>query len=314
MRYFVIFLILIGTFGIAHAQNSTIHLSGGAITNDKTVYPVPWEARPPLQQLRDGVSINVIKCNSGLELVVRLFDDSPACVRANTKQILVERGWASAEPVMTQEISCNVAYKKIIPGPVVLPSCPISSPQIMVSNRDSAGFSGAFHSNSAVLDTYVIEAGHNGTITYSLDLSYPEMPAGFENNHVRNTNITNYAQFIHYKTLDLNDLENYPETTLKRDSGSFATCFETPYGPSCRGEITNSHTVNAYVYDHPGIRASFDKQSEFLTANKTTSLSVMFSVDKDAQLGTYVVVLPPGLCSGGGIMLTVVCPEAGGEQ
>lgn len=48
----------------------------------------------PLQQFRSGIPINEIQCKEGLELILRSSGGFPACVTPETKQKLVERGWA----------------------------------------------------------------------------------------------------------------------------------------------------------------------------------------------------------------------------
>jgi hypothetical protein len=47
----------------------------------------------PLKQSKTGISLQDIKCNQGLVLVVKTLDNSPACVKSNTAQRLAERGW-----------------------------------------------------------------------------------------------------------------------------------------------------------------------------------------------------------------------------
>lgn len=49
---------------------------------------------PPLKQLGNGVLPSDITCADNLQLVFKSSDDSPACVTLETKQKLIERGWA----------------------------------------------------------------------------------------------------------------------------------------------------------------------------------------------------------------------------
>ncbi len=67
----------------------------GGATLDRTVYPVPWEDRPPLKQYRDGISSESIHCNENL-ILIQKYDGSPACVTEQTKEKLIERGWTNA--------------------------------------------------------------------------------------------------------------------------------------------------------------------------------------------------------------------------
>lgn len=48
---------------------------------------------PPLHQLKNGISAYDVKCKQTLELVIKKSDHSPACVKPQTAQRLVERGW-----------------------------------------------------------------------------------------------------------------------------------------------------------------------------------------------------------------------------
>src|SRR5574338_267914 len=49
----------------------------------------------PLKQIKSGIPPKDVKCKSGLELVSKTRDGSPACVKSDTKVKLVQRGWAS---------------------------------------------------------------------------------------------------------------------------------------------------------------------------------------------------------------------------
>jgi len=51
---------------------------------------------PPLKQLKNGVSINDIKCIDGMQLILKKEDGSPACVKPEDATTLTERGWAQA--------------------------------------------------------------------------------------------------------------------------------------------------------------------------------------------------------------------------
>ena len=48
----------------------------------------------PFEQLKSGVSAKDIACNQGLQLILKAEDGSPACVKPDTANILIERGWA----------------------------------------------------------------------------------------------------------------------------------------------------------------------------------------------------------------------------
>lgn len=49
----------------------------------------------PLTQFKSGTPATSVKCNDSLRLVIKTKDGSPACVKPDTAQKLVQRGWAS---------------------------------------------------------------------------------------------------------------------------------------------------------------------------------------------------------------------------
>lgn len=51
---------------------------------------------PPLKQLKAGIQVQNIKCREGLELIIRLHDNSPACVRHVNLPRLLTNGWIYA--------------------------------------------------------------------------------------------------------------------------------------------------------------------------------------------------------------------------
>ena len=65
----------------------------------------------PREQIVSGVLSDNVQCSDGLVLVKKLSDNSPACVKFDTAQKLVERGWASA-------ISDKIIQKKILSGTI----------------------------------------------------------------------------------------------------------------------------------------------------------------------------------------------------
>lgn len=52
------------------------------------------EILPPKHQTSNNVSDEEIICNEGLQLIFKISDNSPACVKPETKTELIERGWA----------------------------------------------------------------------------------------------------------------------------------------------------------------------------------------------------------------------------
>lgn len=49
----------------------------------------------PLQQFKSGIAIDKIQCKDNLQLVIKASNSSPACVKPETREKLVERGWTN---------------------------------------------------------------------------------------------------------------------------------------------------------------------------------------------------------------------------
>jgi hypothetical protein len=48
----------------------------------------------PLYQIQLGIDSSDVQCKKDFELTIKLINDSPACVTPETKEKLIERGWA----------------------------------------------------------------------------------------------------------------------------------------------------------------------------------------------------------------------------
>ncbi len=49
----------------------------------------------PLLQVKNGVNLQDVDCNAGLQLIFKSSDNSPACVKPETVPKLIERGWGT---------------------------------------------------------------------------------------------------------------------------------------------------------------------------------------------------------------------------
>lgn len=47
----------------------------------------------PKEQIRNGILPNEVKCTEGLELIFKISNNSPACIKLETKAKIIERGW-----------------------------------------------------------------------------------------------------------------------------------------------------------------------------------------------------------------------------
>jgi hypothetical protein len=76
LSFILILLSSVLLMPMTFAQNSTLALS-------------------PLEQVKTGISTYSVICKQGLVLVIKTSDSSPACVKPDTAQKLVERGWGT---------------------------------------------------------------------------------------------------------------------------------------------------------------------------------------------------------------------------
>lgn len=58
-------------------------------------HPVITQIDSPLKQFKSGIKAEDVKCNDGLQLIIKAEHGSPACVRKETASALILRGWAS---------------------------------------------------------------------------------------------------------------------------------------------------------------------------------------------------------------------------
>jgi hypothetical protein len=50
----------------------------------------------PLKQFKSSITVNNVKCNQGFNLIIKLEDGSPACVKPASATKLVKWGWAKS--------------------------------------------------------------------------------------------------------------------------------------------------------------------------------------------------------------------------
>jgi len=93
--------------GIAIGQNIPVvpHFCGIGGTNESSYYHL----LSPLQQFQSGIDANDVKCVQGLQLVIKAEDSSPACVKQDTIEKLVDIGWAFPVEVQSQNKSNKIS-------------------------------------------------------------------------------------------------------------------------------------------------------------------------------------------------------------
>jgi len=129
---------------------------------------------PPLEQFKSGIKVQDVKCNAGFELVIKSTDGSPACVKPETAQKLVERGWAISPTdlkpwvkidtpslnntyVVNQPISFSVTVKGFGNYPCV-------SPQIKIHDNKNSNVP-VFQDNGSTMSCPALRTSDN----YSFD-------------------------------------------------------------------------------------------------------------------------------------------------
>jgi len=58
----------------------------------------------PLKQFKSGIKADDIKCDNGLSLVIKVEDNSPACVKPDTADNLMKRGWAQPTIIPSKKV------------------------------------------------------------------------------------------------------------------------------------------------------------------------------------------------------------------
>jgi hypothetical protein len=84
------------SYGIQNASNSTSLSRSFLFTIHDNNTGTKTAIETPLKQVKLGISPNDVKCNAGMQLVFKTEDKSPACVKPQTVEKLVARGWAMA--------------------------------------------------------------------------------------------------------------------------------------------------------------------------------------------------------------------------
>ncbi len=70
---------------------------------------VPLTTLAPLKQIKSGVSVSNVQCNTSFVLVIKTEDGSPACVKPDTATKLLTRGWtqSTTQPISEPDQSSN---------------------------------------------------------------------------------------------------------------------------------------------------------------------------------------------------------------
>jgi hypothetical protein len=258
---------IVGTYFIENNSTSTISNRFGA-----------WS---PLQQYEKGFDAQDVVCKSGLQLLIKAEDDTPACVKLQTAQKLVERGWIketiqatnvhtspkyNASPMTSQATKIippcvsQIPHQYAIAGPPGFPLCPIVNFEASGKILNATGFYGIYNYTAyPSTQNFVLEPGHNGTITYLISINA----------------IHNFGNVLEYS----NEINVTNDVAFMHDAG---------------------------MNNHPGVDVLAEPKSEMIGNNESTSVSITFSVSKSALPGNYWVTLPPGVCTGGQMIVLTI--------
>lgn len=273
-------------------------------------------AMTPLDQFKSGIPASDVKCNDGLQLLIKAEDGSPTCANLDTANALVERGWArdeSAQPDGSTHYTAET-NSTIIPGDLPRGSCGVMLPYYTTSRIiNYTGFAGAYPEQfmfHGTINDYVLVPGHHAAMTYEIDAGLSHGQSTM--NQVAAPaylNMTNYAIFYHEIT-SLEDLARYPGVTIDGNQ-DFNACFTRPTGQdSCIGGMPNGQgPIEDYVTGHQGVDVLFEPPAEMLqlgASQEGTSKIVTLTItaDKDTPRGTYLTVLDSE-CGGITFLLTI---------
>lgn len=81
---------------LSYPANSTNVTKSFQFTILNQTTPTPHVTPPPLTQFKSGIAAKDVKCQPGLQLVIKSEDKTPACVKPQTAQRLVDLGWGKS--------------------------------------------------------------------------------------------------------------------------------------------------------------------------------------------------------------------------
>ena len=80
-----------------------------------TIKNQPSMTSPSLKtQIKNGISPDFLTCTDGFELIFKLRDNSPVCVKPKTAEKLIERGWALAKSLIDSFEECVAAGNPVM--------------------------------------------------------------------------------------------------------------------------------------------------------------------------------------------------------
>lgn len=257
----------------------------------------------PLKQFKSGIAANNVKCEQGLQLVIKAKDNSPACVKLDSAYMLIKRGWATSESAYPG----GDARFALDTNSTIIPAHLPRSSGLRIPYYESSqvtnysGFDGVYNETLPYRGTqkdYVLKPGSTGVIVFKIDAMASEQQGqDYPIPLPKSLNLTNYAVFYHEIT-SLEDLSKYPGVTFNGEGyGDFRACSIGPAGGGAciGGPFAGTNPIEAFVTDHPGVDILFEPPSEVspLGMNATSQVvTITITVDSNAPRGTYLAILP----------------------
>jgi thiol-disulfide isomerase/thioredoxin len=103
----LVLVLTVFTTSYAYADNMTMNDSKMS-HNMKNEMMIDHVMDYPLKQIKHGVLVHDVKCNTGFTLILKSIDGSPACVRNSSVNGLVMRGWAMSKDSMMKIMNQNM--------------------------------------------------------------------------------------------------------------------------------------------------------------------------------------------------------------
>ncbi len=270
----------------------------------KSTGPVVVTLESPLKQFKSGILASEVQCAQGLELVLKVGDNSPACMKLDVAYVLIKRGWATSESAYPGD---NTQFALDTNSTIIPAHLPRSSGVRIPYSESSrvinySGFDGIYNETFSYRGTqndYVLKPGSTGVITFKIDaMASEQKDQDYPISLPKSLNLTNYAVFYHEIT-NLKDLSKYPGVTFDDGNyGNFRACFTRPAseGTCIGGQFGGANPIEAFVTDHPGVDVLFEPPLEIMPLGMSTTsqvVTMMITVDSNAPRGTYLVQLSP---------------------
>lgn len=157
----------------------------------------------PLKQFQSGISPQHIHCYDELKLIFKSSDGSPACVKPDTAQILVERGWGIMSNLAltnnTSENNCGQFYRA--PG-----SSHLSTMPVLLMNLNST---------ACVRFTFIIDRNYSDTTWHKINFTSDLLIGNYNfSRHVNLISVIPGKDYTHSFQINIVpntvDLANFP--------------------------------------------------------------------------------------------------------